>query len=47
MISRPDGSFILIEDFTGDFENIELKKGEGLLNSMGIDFTVNTDKKFK
>ena len=47
IISNPDGRFIQIENFNGSFENIKLSKGEGLLNSIGIDYPVNTDKNYK
>lgn len=47
LISKPDGSFIQIEDFNGSFENIKLGKGEGLINSMGYDYEVNTDMNYK
>lgn len=47
LISKPNGSFVQIKDFDGNFEKIRLNHGEGLINSMGVDYTINTDKNYK
>lgn len=47
IISKPNGDFVQFKDFDGNFDKIKLLKGEGLLNSTGIDFQVNTDEEYK
>jgi hypothetical protein len=47
LISKPDGSFVQIDKFNGNFDDIKLSKGEGLINSMGLDYTINTNEQYK
>lgn len=47
IISKADGRFVPVENFSGSLESIILKNGEALLNSMGFDYTVNTDNEYQ
>ena len=47
IVSLPNGAFKQVNNFDGRFKNLKLNKGEGLLNSVGLDYTINTDQNYR